>query len=114
MAMIDVGPTYIDDFGRATPSDKILKLPPSMQSVINPNPTFAQPNGPIPMQAPAPVQAEQNAANIAPTPAAQGQQNLPKYSIPSDRYKEIESQAPQRDDPQFKQHGLAKFGNILA
>ena len=59
---------------------------------------------------PGPPQVMQGLPPIAPTP----QSNLPKFSIPSDRYKETEGQMPQRDDPKFQQHGLSKLGNIIA
>lgn len=104
MPIIDPGVTTFDDLGRPTLSSQATRLPnpPNMQAIA---PNVSQmPAGPG------------NSVSSAPAPQA----NLPNLrsgagSIPiaSDRYADVESKAPQRNDPQFQQHGLAKFGNIL-
>lgn len=103
---VDPGVSVIDETGRPLLSPQAVRLPkPPDLSNVTPSSDLTQSGSPAAMQG-NPV--------IAPTPMQQGQDNLPKYSIPSDRYRDIESQMPQRDDPKFQQHGLAKLGNIIA
>ena len=124
MSILDVGPTSIDDSGRIQLSPQARRIPPTgdvnNQNVMNIPPLAQDPTQAPPMFSHPVGALPQNIQNISPVPtqaqsqAPQMSPGTPKYSIPSDKYKNIEESAPQRDDPRFKQHGLAKLGNIIA
>ena len=124
MSILDLGPTIIDDFGRAITSNKAIRLPerpvdlpPTANTNTMPAPT-AQSSAfvPLPQQ-----------SSIAPTPESLGQTRqsgpilnqkqgpgqLPTTSIPSEIYRQGLSEMPNRNDPQFQHHGKEKFFDVL-
>ena len=123
MSILDLGPTLISDDGHPFPSPLAKKLSPEdIQTLTRSGSSGPQqlitqqpPNIPTP-NIPAPIQQQGNLSNILPQAPQQAQapQGNNPHIAPSDIYRDIESQAPRRDDPKFQQHGLAKLGNIIA
>jgi len=103
MPIADIGPTVFNEDGSVVPSKQLIPFPPNIPAVANSN-----------IPSPAPYTAINNPNIPAPTPAQQGQTNLPKYSIPSDRYADVESQLSKLDPNAMAPHGLHKALDILA
>jgi hypothetical protein len=98
MPIIDPGVTVFDELGRPTLSPNAINLPQQAQNNL-PTPTpQQQSNLPTPQQ-------------NAPQQVPQQQQSIQQ---PHERYAQQEQAMPQRNDPQFQQHGLAKIGNVIA
>jgi hypothetical protein len=114
---MDPGVTIIDDSGKPTLSPKAIKIPSDISKIL-PSPAAAPPAQGMGIN-PALIDTPPNinmAASVGHVPGIQNapspQPNLPRFSIPSDKYADIESQMPNRQA--LQPHGMAKVGNILS